>query len=156
MNAYGAIKMKKLIVKKNNKHGFTLVEIIVVLVILAILAAILIPSMVGYIKKVNDKKDLTEARNVLLACQTYGTENYEKIKFRENTIKDIKTSAKEGTAAKEIADLAEMPDDWTAVVGYYPSTKQVGILAITTSDKIIKYAPKDVGNVKAGWTVKNK
>ena len=152
----GVIKMKKLMVKKNNKQGFTLVEIIVVLVILVILAAILIPSMVGYIKKANEKKDLTEARNVLLACQTYGTEHYDVIKIGDNAVSGISTSAKEGTPAKEIADLAEMPDDWTAVVGYYPSTKQVGILAITTSDKIIKYAPKDVGNVKAGWTVKDK
>ena len=34
-----------------HKKGFTLVEVIVVLVILAILAAILVPSMVGWIDK---------------------------------------------------------------------------------------------------------
>ena len=34
--------------KENNKKGFTLVELIVVLVILAILAALLIPALTGY------------------------------------------------------------------------------------------------------------
>ena len=38
--------MKKL--RKNDK-GFTLVELIVVLVILALLAAILVPALLGYI-----------------------------------------------------------------------------------------------------------
>jgi prepilin-type N-terminal cleavage/methylation domain-containing protein len=43
--------------KKNcilNKKGFTLVELLVVLVILAILAAAVIPSMLGYIDKSNE------------------------------------------------------------------------------------------------------
>lgn len=35
----------------HKKHGFTLVELIVVLSILAILATLLIPSLTGYIKK---------------------------------------------------------------------------------------------------------
>lgn len=35
-------------IKRFNKKGFTLVEIIVVLVILAILAAIAVPSVLGY------------------------------------------------------------------------------------------------------------
>ena len=34
-----------------NKRGFTLVELIVVLVILAVLAALLVPSLTGYIDK---------------------------------------------------------------------------------------------------------
>ena len=35
--------------KKNTKRGFTLVELIVVLVILAVLAALLIPALTGYL-----------------------------------------------------------------------------------------------------------
>ena len=62
--------------KPNNKKGFTLVEIIVVLVILAILAAILIPSMVGYINKAQKKAAISEARSVTLAAQTVVSDNY--------------------------------------------------------------------------------
>ena len=42
--------MKKLF----NKKGMTLVEVIVVLVILAILAAVLVPTMIGWIDKANE------------------------------------------------------------------------------------------------------
>lgn len=63
---------------KENKKGFTLVELIVVLVILAILIALLVPALTGYIDKANKRKIETEARNALMACQTLATEAYGK------------------------------------------------------------------------------
>ncbi|MDO4571955.1 MAG: prepilin-type N-terminal cleavage/methylation domain-containing protein [Clostridia bacterium] len=62
--------------KRLGKKGFTLVEVIVVLVILAILAAILIPSMVGWIEKANDRSAVIAGRTALLAAQTIASENY--------------------------------------------------------------------------------
>lgn len=62
--------------RKNNKKGFTLVEVIVVLVILAILAAIMIPALTGWIDKANKKTAVVEGRTVLLALQTEIAENY--------------------------------------------------------------------------------
>lgn len=55
---------------KKNKKGFTLIEIIVVLVIMGILLAIAIPSILGYVNKANDAKYLAEARGGWLAAQT--------------------------------------------------------------------------------------
>lgn len=60
---------------KNNKKGFTLVELIVVLVILAILLAILVPSLVGWISKARDKQVIVNARNGYLAMETIIQEN---------------------------------------------------------------------------------
>ena len=62
--------------KRMNKKGFTLVEIIVVLVILAILAAILIPSMVKWIDKAQEKSAIVAGRTMLLAAQTIASEKY--------------------------------------------------------------------------------
>ena len=73
------IVMKNVKVKINsrkNQNGFTLIEVIVILVILAILAAILVPALTGYIDKANEKLAVAEARSVVVASQTIGSELY--------------------------------------------------------------------------------
>lgn len=62
--------------KENNKKGFTLVELIVVLVILAILAALLIPALTGYIDKAKRKSIVAETRQTVMAAQTLVDEAY--------------------------------------------------------------------------------
>lgn len=61
---------------KGNQNGFTLTEIIVVLVIIAILAAILIPTLTGYIDKANQLAAIAECRLCVLSCQTLASESY--------------------------------------------------------------------------------
>lgn len=65
--------MKKIL---KNKKGFTLVEIIVVLVILAILAGAAIPTMLGFIDDAKNKTVIAEGRAVLVAAQVKATEAY--------------------------------------------------------------------------------
>ncbi|MEG1474426.1 MAG: prepilin-type N-terminal cleavage/methylation domain-containing protein [Longicatena sp.] len=54
-----------------NKKGFTLVEIIVVLVVMGILLAIAVPSVMGYVTKAKEQRYIAEARNGYLGAQTY-------------------------------------------------------------------------------------
>lgn len=65
--------MNKLKKMKDNVKGFTLVEIIVVLLILAILAAIAIPSMLGYVNEARNSEWIAEARTGYVAAQTVAT-----------------------------------------------------------------------------------
>lgn len=49
---------------KNNKKGFTIVEIVIVIAVIAILAGVLIPTFAGVTKKAKESAALQEARNL--------------------------------------------------------------------------------------------
>ena len=49
--------------KKSNKKGFTIVELVIVIAVIAILAAVLIPTFSNVISKANDSAALQNARN---------------------------------------------------------------------------------------------
>ena len=50
--------------KTNRKHGFTVVELVVVIAIIAVLAAVLIPTFLSVIKRANISKDTQLIRNL--------------------------------------------------------------------------------------------
>ena len=62
--------------KHKSRRAFTLVELIVVLVILAVVAAMLVPALIGYIKKARKEKLVANARYALTASQAVMTELY--------------------------------------------------------------------------------
>lgn len=49
--------------KKMNKKGFTIVELVIVIAVIAILAAVMIPTFTGIVDKANQSAVLQEARN---------------------------------------------------------------------------------------------
>lgn len=74
--------------ERNNNQGFTLVELIVVIVILAILAAILVPALLGYIDKAKKQQDILKAKNCLTAAQTELVSLYAKGTPLQDCVKD--------------------------------------------------------------------
>lgn len=95
------------------KGGFTLVELIVVLVILAILAALLIPALTGYIDKANQKKVVSETRQLVMAAQTLTSEAYGAgatgtFVYDTTTANKDKVATDVNITPKELKDLAEV------------------------------------------------
>ncbi len=56
--------------KRQNKKGFTIVELVIVIAVIAILAAVLIPTFSNIIKRANESKDTQLVRNLNTALAT--------------------------------------------------------------------------------------
>lgn len=65
---------------KNNKKGFTLIEIIVVVVILAVLMAVAVPSLLKYLDTAQEAPALTETHAIVTAAQKRVIEKYSQTK----------------------------------------------------------------------------
>ena len=59
-----------------HRHGFTLVEVIVILTLIAILTAAAAPSMTGYIRRAIEQNVISRASAALQAAQTLLVERY--------------------------------------------------------------------------------
>ena len=143
--------LKKLWNKKNDKKGFTLVELIVVLIILAILAALLIPALTGYIDKAKEKQIIAETRQAVMAAQTLADEEYAKgaTTFSLDAIDPVPASRTIGHVyAVEIKDLGDIPGTVTNAV-FAVDAKVTSLEYTNTSGKTCTYtvtAGSDVGN----------
>jgi len=120
-----------MIAKIQNKKGFTLVEVIVVLIILAILAAILVPSLTGYIDKANEKVAVAEARAFLIAAQVYASEEY------------ASTGAVErdevGEADSLVTEAHELAEDSGVVTKFSTAGGKVTGFTYTVGKAIVEY-----------------
>ena len=124
--------------RENKKGGFTLVELIIVLVILAVLAAFLVPTLTGYVKKADDKSLVSETRLLVMAAQTYADELY--AIDRDVTQDDI------DEVKADILILAELPASPTTftITCDSASGKITGLTYQPTStSKTCTYNPND-------------
>ncbi len=119
--------------RRSKKGGFTLVELIVVLVILAILAALLIPTLTGYINKAKEKKVIAETRMAVMAVQTMNSDYY------AANNKDMDWTKLTDDQTKEFKELAEI--DASTVGGVKFNDKHaVDTLTYTSDKKTCTYA----------------
>lgn len=126
---------------KENRGGFTLVEMIVVLVIIAILASLMLGALNGYIDKAKEKEVLADCRSVVLAANTVGSEVY-----------SGKTAYRPRTQVQELSGVKQNPDvgsDTGCVVEYDSQCNVIGV-ACWTGDITAQYlAPNTAYNSSA-------
>ncbi|MBR3538416.1 MAG: BspA family leucine-rich repeat surface protein, partial [Eubacterium sp.] len=84
---------------RNGKNGFTMVELVVVLVVIALLAAVTIPVMFGFIDSAREKEYVVDAEAALTATQAALTEIYNDGGNR--LIPDRRLKAKETAGAED-------------------------------------------------------
>ena len=139
--------------RKNNKKGFTLVELIVVLVILAILATLLIPTLTGYIDKAKEKDVIAQTRQTVMATQTlvdekYGIKETGTSVTVEKNVDGAKGLTKYDVTEQNIKDLAEVTGNIVSV-RVTDSGKVTG-LVYSNKGKYCKYDSTADENYVAG------
>lgn len=109
--------------KNSNKKGFTLVELVVVIAIIGVLAAILVPSMMGYVKKARLKTANGNAKTGYNAAADYFTEQETLGQLSNTDLSDGEDAAtaalaSNGTTKGEIKLVGSDPKDWDDEMKY--------------------------------------
>jgi len=131
--------------KNSNKKGFTLVELVVVIAIIGVLAAILVPSMMGYVKKSRLKTANGNAKTAYNGVSEYLADMETQGTLGDATVGNAKSSAEaelstNGDGSGEVAVIFETDDlstldnpryavQWRRgssdeIVGQYPNPAQ--------------------------------
>ena len=88
-----------------NKNGFTLVELLAVVVLLGLIALIASPAITGIIKKSKDSLSNSQKQSIELSTKNWATDNMEKLPVDKDCIVvSLKKLQRDGYADLEIKD----------------------------------------------------
>ena len=122
-----------------NKKGFTLIELIVVMIIIAILAAFLIPSMFKYIDEAKQQSVVGEARSVYIASELVVTKAY---------------AGSSAVGTQTIDSTTTDPDEAEIVssINDYANITAIGTYSVVITDNKVTSIIYTKGGVKVTFT----
>ena len=123
-------------IKRNNKKGFTIVELVIVIAVIAILAAVLIPTFAGIIKKANISADTQLCKNMNTALSMAKAEG-----------KSVDTMEDVLFAINEAGYVIENLNPTTE--GYYFAWDEANDQILFLNDKFEVHYPENVELAKA-------
>lgn len=140
--------MLKKLMNMKKKKGFTLIELIVVLVIMAILAAAAIPTMMGYVDKARASQHLAEGRSVYVAATAACTEAYGKgdITAANNALVVDYTAKASSFTTEPAKTIYEMTVNGLGVLGK-------ATISHTAEGQVTKVIYNTVADGKSGYIV---
>lgn len=132
--------------RENREDGFTLIELMVVVMIIAILIAIAIPSFLGFRRNAQDRSVQSDLRTFLLAENAYHLEN------GSFTADDADIQSIEANARVDVVTINLLGDDLcleaTSESGNVFAVYQVGEGATTYGTE----ACPEAAGAPAGWS----
>ncbi len=127
--------------KKNNKKGFTLAELLIVVAIIGVLVAISIPIFTSQLEKAREATDLANIRSAYAECSTAVLTGE-----ADADVKPAKdTEGKDTGAYSKSVEISQTKADWL------DSNKDVKVAGKAVST--FKWKPKDGANGSVTVTV---
>ena len=135
--------------RKSNKKGFTLVELVVVIAIIGILAAILVPTMMNYVKKARLKTANANAKLIFTTCNNEASdliadgESVSKLTYSWNKVSGLGNTALEKAVKVALRDNGSGDSLGYCQISFDPTISETS----TTSSNVAYWSSSSDGLV---------